>query len=62
MQDADVLKETLKKYKKENYHVMTWEEYEVELKSLTRKAFVLSEKLMLKIFYKSTFRLDPGLF
>ncbi|MFZ2199285.1 MAG: hypothetical protein WAV40_00660 [Microgenomates group bacterium] len=37
MQDPDLLKETLKKYKKENYHVMSWSEYEMELKSLTAK-------------------------
>jgi hypothetical protein len=37
MQDKDLLKETLKKYKKENYRVMSWSEYEVELKNLTTK-------------------------
>lgn len=37
MQDPDLLKETLKKYKKENYHVMSWSEYEPELNKLTEK-------------------------
>lgn len=37
MQDLDILKETLKKYKKENYQVMSWPEYEVELRKLTDK-------------------------
>lgn len=37
MQDPSILKDTLRKYKKENYHVMSWAEYEVELKNLTHK-------------------------
>lgn len=37
MQDPDLLKETLKKYKKENYRVMSWSEYESELTKLTDK-------------------------
>ena len=37
MQNQDLLKETLKKYKKENYHVMSWSEYEIELSNLTKK-------------------------
>lgn len=37
MQDPDLLKETLKKYKKENYQVMSWSEYELELRKLTDK-------------------------
>lgn len=37
MQDKDLLKETLKKYKKENYQVMSWLEYELELIKLTDK-------------------------
>lgn len=37
MQDKDLLKETLKKYKKENYQVMPWSEYAQELNKLTDK-------------------------
>lgn len=37
MQDLNLLKETLKKYKKENYHVQTWDEYYPELESLMSK-------------------------
>lgn len=37
MQDKDVLKETLKKYKKSNYYVQSWSEYEQELSKLTNK-------------------------
>lgn len=37
MQDKDLLKDTLKKYKKENYRVMSWEEYQKELYTLTHK-------------------------
>ncbi len=37
MQDPDLLKETLKKYKRENYHIQTWEEYYPELQDLVDK-------------------------
>lgn len=37
MQDKDLLKETLKKYKKQNYYVQNWTEYEEELNKLTKK-------------------------
>jgi len=37
MQDKDLLKETLKKYKKENYQIMSWSEYAEELNKLTNK-------------------------
>ena len=47
MQDPDLLKETLKKYKKENYRVMSWAEYESELIKLTDKVtnYVKQNKL-----------------
>ena len=37
MQDKNLLKETLKKYKKSNYYVLTWPEYMQELSKLTNK-------------------------
>lgn len=37
MQDKDLLKEALKKYKKEDYTVQTWNEYKKELDTLTKK-------------------------
>jgi hypothetical protein len=37
MQDKDLLKESLKKYKKSNYHVQSWVEYCPELTKLTDK-------------------------
>ncbi len=37
MQDSNKLKDTLKKYKKSNYHIRSWTEYEKELKNLTQK-------------------------
>lgn len=37
MQDPDLLKEALKKYKRENYHVQTWAEYKPELDRLIDK-------------------------
>lgn len=37
MKDNDLLKETLKRYKKENYIVESWEEYQDELNKLTKK-------------------------
>lgn len=37
MNDKDLLKDTLKRYKKENYTVQSWDEYRDELKKLTDK-------------------------
>jgi hypothetical protein len=37
MKDKDLLKESLKKYKKSNYHVQSWAEYSSELTKLTDK-------------------------
>lgn len=37
MQDKDLLKDALKKYKKENYYVQSWHEYQVELETLIKK-------------------------
>lgn len=37
MQNKDLLKETLKKYKKENYYVQSWLDYEKELKKVSDK-------------------------
>ncbi|MFH1244626.1 MAG: phosphoribosyltransferase [bacterium] len=47
MQDPNLLKDTLKKYKKDNYHVQSWSEYEPELKTLTDKVlgYVKDNKL-----------------
>jgi len=49
MQDPDLLKETLNKYKKENYHVQTWEEYAPELKSLIDKVVEYLKQNNLKV-------------
>lgn len=37
MQDKNLLKEALKRYKKENYTVQSWDEYSIELDKLTDK-------------------------
>lgn len=37
MQDKDLLKDALKRYKRENYHVQSWSEYSQELSKLTDK-------------------------
>ena len=37
MQDQNLLKEALKKYKKSNYHIQSWSEYSKELNKLTDK-------------------------
>lgn len=37
MQDKNLLKEALKRYKKENYTVQSWSEYSEELNKLTKK-------------------------
>lgn len=48
MQDKNLLKETLKKYKKTNYYVQSWSEYNVELTKLTDKivSYVTEKKLV----------------
>lgn len=47
MQDPDLLKEALKKYKRENYYVQAWDEYLPELTSLINKVtkYVQAENL-----------------
>lgn len=49
MQNQDLLKETLKKYKKENYHVMSWTEYELELNKLTSKIIAYLSEHKIKV-------------
>jgi len=51
MQDLNLLKETLKKCKKENYHVMSWSEYEDELSKLTNKivAYIKEQNIRVDI-------------
>ena len=51
MQDQNLLKETLKKYKKENYHEMSWSEYEDELSKLTNKivAYIKEQNIRVDI-------------
>ena len=49
MQDKNLLNETLKKYKKENYHVMSWSEYEPELNNLTDKVISYVNKNNLQV-------------
>lgn len=49
MKDKDLLKESLKKYRKSSYYVQSWAEYEQELRKLTDKvvAYVKSKNLMI---------------
>jgi len=49
MQDQDALKDALKKYKKENYQVMSWSEYEEELTKLTKKVVAYVKEHDLKV-------------
>lgn len=44
MQDKNLLKDALKRYKKENYQVQSWDEYSVELKKLTDKIVACVKK------------------
>jgi hypothetical protein len=49
MEDPNLLKESLKKYKKENYYVQTWDEYKNELDKLAAKIVNYVKKNNLKI-------------
>ncbi len=37
MQDKQLLKEALKKYNKDDYYILSWDEYQSELDTLTKK-------------------------
>lgn len=49
MQDPNLLKEALKNYHKEDYHVQTWEEYKPELDRLTQKVVTYVEENKLEV-------------
>ena len=49
MQDKDLLKDALKKYKKSDYYNLSWEEYQKELDALTKKVvdYVKENKIVI---------------
>lgn len=51
MEDKDLLKESLKRYKKENYVVQSWSEYQDELDKLTKKVvdYVNEKKVVIDV-------------
>ncbi len=49
MQDKNLLKEALKKYRKSDYHVMSWKEYQTELDTLVGKIVKYIRKNKVKI-------------